>query len=513
MNRPARVLYVDDSRLDRELVRDALSHSTPAYELIDVSNQADFETQLRLGQFDLILSDFNIAGFEGTQVIDAAQAAHPNVPVVIVTGTGSEEIAVEAMKRGAADYVLKTPNHIQRLPLTLSAVLDRARLRVERTKLERRLQQAQRLESLGILAGGVAHDFNNLLTGVLGHLGLLRRDCAGNARAIERIGKVETITEQAAGLCRQLLAFSGKGRLALEPVDLNDIVRTTVPLVEHCRPPGVDVDLRLGEGLPRVSADATQLRQVVMNLIINAFEAMSGRSGRVRVVTTERPAGDAEWSGPCPPVGPPELPMVALEVRDEGPGMSAETAARVFDPFFSTKFAGRGLGLAAVLGIVRGHHGCVAVTSSPGQGSCFATLFPRAGATSPHNAAVASPNNGTSHTALVIDDEDVVCQVVSDILRGAGLSAECVNDGPSGLNRLAANPHGFCCVLLDLTMPDMTGDEVARVIAAEYEHVPVVVMSGYSDSAEAIPGAIDFLAKPFTPESLLSAVRRVIGHG
>src|SRR5882724_5046834 len=257
-------------------------------------------------------------------------------------------------------------------------VTERVAADRHRGLLESKLLDAQKLESLGILAGGIAHDFNNLLTGILGNVSLMRLELPSTSALTEHVDQIEAVTIRAADLCRQLLAYSGKGRFVVRPLDVSELVRQTAPLLQLSMGKNATLRLDLGENLPAVDADATQMRQVTMNLVVNAAEALGERAGVVGIATGVLHAeGDyLRTTFLAPELA--EGQYVFVEVSDNGCGMGPATQAKVFDPFFSTKFTGRGLGLSAVLGIVRGHKGAIKVYSAPGRGSTFKVLFPAA---------------------------------------------------------------------------------------------------------------------------------------
>ena len=256
---------------------------------------------------------------------------------------------------------------------------ERLRAQAERARLDRRIQESQKLESLGVLAGGVAHDFNNLLTTILGNASLGQMDSAPNAPAQPCLRQIELAAERAAGLCQQMLAYSGHGRFVVKPTDVSALVRGHEVLLRAAISREAVLDLHLAEDLPATVADATQMQQLVMNLVINASEALGENAGTVTIATGTTLATRADFAASHLSPELPEGDYIFLEISDTGTGISDEARDRIFDPFFSTKFTGRGLGLAAVLGIVRGHRGAIRVTSRPGAGSTFRVLLPGTG--------------------------------------------------------------------------------------------------------------------------------------
>lgn len=381
-------------------------------------------------------------------------------------------------------------------------------------RLQEQLRHTQKLESLGMLAGGIAHDFNNFLAAVLGNVALLR-DEAGPAPS-PLLGEIERAARRGAELCAQLLAYSGKGRFTVEPVDLNALVDDMATILHVSLSKKARVHLDLGAGLPRVDADRTQVAQVVMNLLINASEALADRAGDIHVAT--RAVALPADADALPPLVRPLPPgrYALLEVRDSGRGMDAETAGRIFEPFFSTKFPGRGLGLPAVLGIVGGHGGSMGVETAPGAGSRFAVAFPatvRRPTPVPRSGRSERPAKPGRGRLLVVDDDDAVRLFCERALSRAGYSVATASDGVQAVERFTAEPDTFDAVVLDLTMPELSGAEVLQRIVSVRADVPVLLISGYNEH-EAIAhvrgGLAGFLAKPFDTTELLTTLNAIL---
>jgi signal transduction histidine kinase len=385
----------------------------------------------------------------------------------------------------------------------------------EREELRRRVQHAQKLESLGLLAGGVAHDFNNLLVGILTNASLLLEDVPpSQPRLREPLEDIAQAGQRASELTRQLLAYSGRARFIIEPVNLSELAREMGQLLHAALHPGARLTLELSPELPAVHADATQLRQVVMNLITNAADALEGRAGEITVRTAPaahaRPLAQAvEFRDGAAPLGP----AVVLDVSDTGVGMEPQTLQRIFDPFFTTKFTGRGLGLAAALGIVRGHKGSIAVASAKGRGSTFRLQFPAIeGAASAAGAqrkqGATRPERG-ERLVLVVDDDPAVGTVVERSLQRLGCKVVLAAGGTEALAMLRAGLAPDL-VLLDLTMPTLSGRDVLATVAVERPELPVVLMSGYNESElleVTTPRPAGFLSKPFTLDELDAVLR------
>jgi PAS domain S-box-containing protein len=387
----------------------------------------------------------------------------------------------------------------------------------DQRNLEQQLLHSQKLESLGVLAGGIAHDFNNLLTGILGNADLALAELSPVAPARESLEAIETAARRAAELCRQLLAYSGKGRFLVQPLDVRELVQEMGHLLAVSISKKVVLRYHFAEDLPAIEADATQMRQTIMNLIVNASEAIGDRSGVISV-TTGLAHCDADYFKTCF-VADGILPgdFVYVEVADTGHGMDRATMDRIFDPFFTTKFTGRGLGLAAVLGIVRGHKGAIRVYSEVGRGTTFKLLFPAAEA-----PARQSASNKPSARAwkgrgqiLVVDDEETVRTLTRRMLERVGFTVLTAEDGRQAVDLFQRVVDKVDLVILDLTMPHLDGEACFRELRLLKPTVKVVLSSGYNEqdvvNLFAGKGLAGFIQKPYTSEQLIAGVRQVLG--
>jgi len=387
----------------------------------------------------------------------------------------------------------------------------------ERKRSEQVILQKQKVESLGVLAGGVAHDFNNLLQAMLGHISLSLRRVPPESPAFANLQKAEKAAERASELTRQLLAYSGRGNFDIRPLSLNSIITENLHLLEVGVHKSIRLDKELASPLPLIDADAGQMQQVIMNLIINASEAIGERPGRILIRTQSMHVGADDvplWSQPGNTMEVGEY--VLLEVNDDGSGMSSDTLRRIFDPFFTTKFTGRGLGLSAILGIVRGHHGGIRVKSELGRGTSFQLIYPVSStlvvpAESPTVQPAISQFKGS---VLVVDDEADVREVVVDLLREAGLRTMVAPNGEAGLTIYRRFKHEIDIVLLDLSMPGMGGKETFRLLKAENPDVRVIMSSGFSESDAMNEiselGLAGFIQKPYQWSRLIDVLRRVM---
>jgi PAS domain S-box-containing protein len=396
-------------------------------------------------------------------------------------------------------------------------VTERMRARAEREEIQRRLQEGQKLESLGILAGGIAHDFNNILTTILGYASLTRLELSETSPALDYIGQIEEASRRATDLCRQMLAYAGRGRFVLQRLNLNQLIEDTTQLLQVSISKKAVLRFDLDHQLPAIVADATQIRQVLMNLVINASDAVAERSGVISISTGLVRADRNYLNGAYQAPGIPPGDYVFMEVSDTGIGMTAEVQARIFEPFFTSKFTGRGLGLAAVLGIVQGHKGALRVYSEPGKGSTFKLLLPVANGDTdapktprPESAPVAARG-----TVLVIDDEQTVQAVAARMLEILGFRALLASDGRQGLELYRRHRAEITGVLLDLTMPHLDGEETFHELRRIAPEVRVLLMSGYNEQ-DAVArfvgkGLAGFIQKPFSVENLKASLRTLLG--
>ncbi len=396
---------------------------------------------------------------------------------------------------------------------TQAALAERERAENERLALERKMLEAQKLESLGVLAGGIAHDFNNLLVTMLGNAGLALMEVGPESRARHYVEQIQIAAQRAADLTHQMLAYSGKGRFIVQAVSLNEVIEEMVKLLRVSISKQAALQLNLAPQLPLISADATQLRQVVMNLITNASDALANRAGTITVSTGAMLMERADFERVQPIHDLPAGEYVFLEVADTGSGMDAETQARIFEPFFTTKFTGRGLGLAAVLGIMRGHQGAIQVHSIVGEGTTFRLLFPpQVPMPLPVLPLTAPAVQKTGARLLVVDDEEMVREITMDLLTRFGYETVGAENGARALE--LARMHHFDCVLLDLTMPGMSSEETLRQLRELQPTLRVVLMSGYSEFETSLRFAKmthdGFVQKPFTPSDLVERLQAAL---
>ncbi len=414
--------------------------------------------------------------------------------------------------------VIHSQGDVGSVVLVAREVTELRRAIQEQGELRAQLLQAQKLESLGVLAGGIAHDFNNYLTSVLGHADLALMNLPKGSRARPALQEIMKTAQQASGLTNQMLAYSGKGQFVVKPIDLGKVLREMANMLEVSASRKASVKLDVEQSLHAIEAEEAQIRQVILNLVMNASEALGDSPGVISVSVGEKTFNRAFISKAVLGRHLNAGSYVYLEVRDTGCGMEPDMLDKVFDPFFTTKFAGRGLGLSAVLGIIKGHDGAIVIDSEPGKGTTFTVLFPPSDKPTlegqqekPYPKEFA----GTG-TILLAEDEDIVRRPFQRLLEGLGFDVLTAKDGKEAIDVFAAHQREIVCVLLDLTMPKMSGDEVFRELRRLSDDVKVILLSGYgeTESIRRFSGRRPdgFIQKPYQLNQLVEKLREVLGR-
>jgi signal transduction histidine kinase len=519
MNNAVRVLLVEDSEDDAELIALAMKRGGLRAEIERVETRETLEEALASNGWDVVIADFSMPRLSMREALAIVRRRKPELPFLIVSATILEDDAIQAMREGACDFIMK--DRLARLAPAVERELREAANRREQRKLEERVRQDQRMESLGVLAGGVAHDFNNLLVGIMGNTSLALDILPDTHKVKPLLDDVMLASQKAADLTRQMLAYAGQSRFVSEPTDLSTVANDIGCLVRSTVSKKVIFDFQLARDLPPIDADRTQVQQLVMNLLINGAEAIGTESGAVRVSTDVR---DVDISELMTHHVAPEISsgrFVVLEVSDDGCGMDEATQTRIFDPFFTTKFAGRGLGLAAALGIVRGHRGALKVSSEVGRGSTFEILFPAM--TSPPLAARQSPPETARRRAaglighiLIVDDEELVRSMAKAALERHGYTVLLSENGHHAVEVFKGLAGQISLVLLDRTMPMMSGEDAFRRLRAIRPDLEIILTSGYEEPQALVDyrghPVSGFLKKPYTTEELAAKVSSVLGR-
>ncbi len=421
----------------------------------------------------------------------------------------------EVLNRDFSIYAYRTAP--AQFAVILEDIAQKKRMEEERRRMESKMMESQRLESLGLLAGGIAHDFNNYLMTILGNAELASHAMREADALTEHLAEIQTAARRAADLCRQMLAYAGRGHIEKGAVALNPLITEIAQLLKTALPVGAVLKLDLH---PTAAAlgDASQIRQVVMNLVINAAEALGDRGGEIRVSAYPLHCDAHDLEDALFAENLPAGDYVAVKVEDNGCGMDEATQKRIFDPFFTTKYEGRGLGLSAVMGIIRSHGGALKLRSRPGEGAQFIVILPSAGTRSPPSeassaSAAHSPWRG-SGTILLADDEAPLRAVGARLLQHMGFAVLTAEDGPTAVRMYAERAAEIVCAVVDLSMPGMSGEEVLARLRDLNPDARVVIASGYDAedlvARPSLRGAAGFIQKPFTSEELQRTLRRVL---
>ena len=513
MSQPIKVLLVEDNPDDANMVLQQLTHAGFETTSQRVDNEAAFLAGLD-GRLDLILCDYTMPEFSGLRALELLKKSGLDIPFLIVSGSIGEEIAVEAMKLGAADYLFK--DRLARLGSAVHQALEQVRLRRERRKLEAELIEAQKMEVIGKLAGGVAHDFNNLIAVIMGYSDLMMEKLEPDSPLQKDAQTIRHAAERAAGLTRQLLVFSRKQPVQPVVLDINQVVGDMEKMLGRLIDENVELIFTLGPQVGRLKADSGYVGQVLMNLVVNARDAMPN-GGKITVETGNATL-DQDYARAHPGAAPGDYVM--LSVSDTGTGMTDEVKAHLFEAFFTTKPKGKGtgLGLATCQTIVQQCGGHIAVSSQFGQGATFRVYFPQvqeAIQLSDTTLRKKQPMPRGTETLLVVEDEPAVRHLACQVLRAQGYEVLSATNGQDGLH--VARQHkgaAISLVITDVIMPQMGGKVMAEWLSASFPDLKILFTSGYTDDAIAHHGVldagVDFLPKPYTPSSLAHKVRAVL---
>lgn len=508
-----RFLIIDDSPYDRELIIRKLQSQFSDASFVEIHRRADYETAVAQQSFDVAILDYGLKWANGLAILKELKEQFPDVPIVMATDTGNEEIAVEGMKVGLSDYVLK--RHLQRLPFAVRESLALCRLRREQKVVEEQTRQAQKMESLGLLVGGIAHDFNNMLSGITGYaqLGLLRVN--QDEELYVYLNHIREIAKRATRMTQQLLTFSRQQPHEPSNINLNTVISSLLDLLKLFLTEYIDLEFVADPALKTISVDIVQIEQVLINLCINARDAMpDGGKLLIRlqnVVLDERNAGGY-------PGARPAGTYVLLTVTDTGEGMDTQVRERLFDPFFTTKDLGKGtgLGLSVVHGIIARHHGFIVVDSEMGKGTTFNIYFPAVD----HVAVVQTETEevqgvqGGTETILVVEDDPDVRVLMKDVLEEYGYNLIMAQDGEEGLKLFEEHTATIALVIADLMMPKMKGRELYERIRSVSTTVRFLLVSGYRanqlDEDFVRSEGVEFLEKPFDLDDLAAKLHKIL---
>lgn len=519
MTSKLRVLYLEDSTNDFRLIERELHTAGWALEIRQVHNEHDFVRSVRDQSWDVILADHNVPGYSGKAALDYVRRSGYENPFIILSDSKDEAIAVESIRAGASDFVLK--DNLQRLNLAIARELGEAGVRrerrkseEERAKLETKLRHAQKMEAMGRLAGGIAHDFNNILTAILGHAEMAALHLAGNP-AMGNIEQVLKASGRAKDLVQQILAFSRQTPTEKKIITLDGIVREASQLLRATIPTSVGISVHIPPTNEPVLADPSQIHQILINLGTNGAHAMKERGGRLDITLETCDVG-------APIVRQhPELRAgrhVKITISDSGCGMDAGTLERLFEPFFTTKAPGEGtgLGLAVVHGIVQAHEGAIAVESRQGIGTTFNIYLPAVAPTPVKAPPVSAPPmpRGKGQTILFVDDESSVLALAEAMLKNLGYFTIGCTHPDQALSVFQERQSEIALVVTDLSMPGMTGLDLARRMLETSPNARIVLTSGHAGDLDIEQcsrlGFRGLLTKPFPLRSLAETISKAL---
>ncbi|HET8846798.1 MAG TPA: response regulator [Ktedonobacteraceae bacterium] len=508
-----KILLIDDNPFDRELLKRGL---TPLFEdirYVEVIDAQTFENALLVLDYELVFTDYQLKWTTGLDVLKRIRQSSASLPVIMVTDTGSEEIATEAMKNGLNDYVLKT--HLTRLPIAVTECLQKSQLQQEHRDLEAQLQKAQRMESLGLLVSGIAHDFNNLLAAIMGYAQRGMQNISPEHTLYEQFQHIQDRAEQGARMTKQLLSFARGTPLDPEQLLVSQMFTSLSDFLQKLMGPTIELHIESALDLHSVYADRTQIEQVLVNLCLNARDAMP--EGGQLTISARNIVID-----PLSPLSQTDMlagPYVLLTITDTGIGMDEQIQARLFEPFFTTKDigVGTGLGLAVVYGIVKQHHGFIQVQSTPGKGTTFSLYLPSAEIIQEEKQDVLPPRQepqGGSETILLLEDDVDIQLVMSEFLRDCGYRVLLANDGEEGLEIFRKHSSSIALVITDIMMPKMKGKDFQGYIRQHNPRTKVLVVSGYQEidlkRRQLLDSQSAFLPKPFALDDLARKVRNIL---
>jgi two-component system, cell cycle sensor histidine kinase and response regulator CckA len=511
MSIPLRALIVEDSEEDCELLLRALRRGgyEVAHERVDSS--LSLQESLRSEAWDVVISDYSIPGFSGTAALKIIRDKQFDMPFIFVSGTIGEDVAVEAMRMGAHDYVMK--GNLTRLMPAIRRELADAKLRREHKQAEQRMRQLEKFEAIGQLAGGIAHDFNNVIGAIQGWAQLGLDEAQLTPRSAKYFQSIRDQSQRAADLTRQLLAYARRQMLEPRNTDLNRLISETTALLRRVIGAHIEVKLSLADEAQVTRADPAQIEQVVMNLCLNARDAMPN-GGRLTIETSTVEL-DAAFCEQRRYITPGQY--IRLAVSDTGTGMDEATQARIFEPFFTTKEVGKGtgLGLATVFGIIKQHGGAIEVQSELGRGTAFHVYLP-ASHGSPESARKPEqvPLQGGNETLLLAEDNEGLREMMREVLEMLGYKVIVAVDGADAVAQFGAQSQEVSLVVIDFVMPRLNGPEACARIAEINSRVPVILMSGYAEAIP-IPESLKdarhvILQKPFDRATLARTIRELL---
>jgi two-component system, cell cycle sensor histidine kinase and response regulator CckA len=506
-----RILHIEDSEADSLLVQQRLLREGMDCQVDRVETREQFEHALRHIPFDLILADCKLPRFSGLEALTLTKALHPNIPFVFVSGTIGEEAAIESLRNGATDYVLK--DRLSRLVPAVMRALTDTKNRASYEQMEKQLREAQRLEAIGTLAGGVAHDFNNLLTIISGNISLLKMASDQPTRILAVAETIDRAVQRGSELVRGLLVFARQGQTRLTLTDIGKQLHDTVGMLQATLPENITISQRYPPNLPEILADPAQIERIFINLLTNARDAMP-HGGAITITV------GAVLAGPFPDQ-PKEVAKeyLKIEVTDTGIGMEESVRQHIFEPFFTTKPSGKGtgLGLPVVYGLMQNHKGFVDVNSEPGIGTTFTLFFPVPSPGERGTVEESEPlpiRSSGSETILVVEDESDVAKFLETLFGLSGYKVLIAKESQEALDLFAERREEIRLVFSDVDLAKVDGFALCTRLKEQQPDLKVILTSGHIDRSieqrQKQYGIDAFVPKPYNPQELVRRVRAAL---
>ena len=505
------ILHIEDSEADSLLIQQLLVHEGLNCQLDRVETREQLEGALRRSAFDLILADCKLPRFSGLEALSLARSLYPDIPFVFVSGTIGEDTAIESLRNGATDYVLK--DRLSRLVPAVMRALTDAKNRANFEQMERRLREAQRLEAIGTLAGGVAHDYNNLLTIISGNASLLKITSDQPAKIITVAETIDRAVQRGSELVRGLLVFARQGQTRLAPIDIAKQVQDTVGMLQATFPENIAIIQHCPLNLPQLFADPAQIDRIFINLLTNARDAMPN-GGTITITISAGPAGPF-------PDQPKEVTKeyLRIEVTDTGSGMDETVKQHIFEPFFTTKPSGKGtgLGLPVVYGLIQNHHGFVDVKSHPGLGTTFILFLPISTPGEKGIVAESEPlpiRSSGFETILVVEDEFDVAKFLETLFSLSGYKVLLAKDSHEAIELFSGRRDEIQLVFADVALAEIDGFALCTRLKERKPGLKVILTSGHIDRSieqrQKQYGIDAFVPKPYNPQELVRRVRAAL---
>jgi two-component system, cell cycle sensor histidine kinase and response regulator CckA len=507
---PIRICCVEDKKEHFYLVKRALEKAPFERELTHFSSGEELLSRNISAEFDIILLDYKLPGKDGVEVIKEIRTNEIIIPIILLSAFGSEKVIAEALELGADDFMLKDPagNYLKVISYMITKTIKKYKLQQENVKLQEEMLYSQKMQSISTLAQGIAHDFNNALVGIIGYSELLLMKLDKNDDKFNYVRRIDTSAKRMAAWVKQLLAYSKSSVHKLQPLDLNNLVHKCINIIYPSLEKRIQIFTSFERDLKKINADSNQIEQVVTNVLLNSVEAISG-NGEIRIIT------ENVQSIPDKLMYPDKKPFDSyahLIIEDNGLGMDEETKNRVFEPFFSTKFIGRGLGMAAVYGIIEHHQGHISLQSVPNKGTKVEIFFPSTEQESVNHEEVKNEND-KKKSILVVDDEPVTIEIVKKVFSDRGYNVLEARDGVSAIEIFSNHPN-ISLVLLDLIIPKKDGSEVFYELRKIKRDQKIIICTGYEKSSVQKlleDGAIGLIQKPFSLHDIVEKVEYALG--